>query len=139
MSVFLSARGEKFDVDAFLIGSTLEADDVFYFGRKSNSLSRAAKASGFSVYISEEPDTLRALSDAAAAYLENHKIELAHLQSHPGVSEITLDFYYDHRPEAAIQCDFLPAKLLALAGSLNIDIELSLCNKGYDEFKDGLE
>ena len=37
-----------------------------------------------------------------------------------------LDFGYGRCPTAAVQCDYLPPELLALAGSLGIGIELSL-------------
>jgi hypothetical protein len=116
MSVFFSATGDEFDVNAFLISSTLETDDVFYRDQKSNPDSKTSKVTGFSIYISEEPVKLELLAEAAVCFLENHAIELARLACYPGLTDIRLDFYYDHRPEAAIQCDYLPAKLLALAG-----------------------
>jgi hypothetical protein len=136
MSVFFSATGDEFDVNAFLISSTLEPDNVFYRGQKSNPDSKASKTTGFSIYISDESAKLDILAEAAFLFLQNHEVEFTRLVCCPGLTDITLDFHYDHRPEAAIQCDYLPAKLLALAGSLKIDIELSLCNKEFRDIED---
>jgi len=58
-------------------------------------------------------------------FLRKHQSELSRLASFPGVDDRHLDFGYHHR-DAAVQCDYLPPELLALAGSLGIGIELSL-------------
>jgi hypothetical protein len=127
MSVYFRAIGDNFDVEAFLAGSSLEPDDIFHRGEPGSIVrTKPLSGSGFCIQISEGFGRLHEHTDAATDFLREHELELARLQQYPGVIVMLLDFGYDRRPEAAVQCDRLPHELLALAGSLGIGIELSL-------------
>jgi hypothetical protein len=127
MSVYFRATGDAFDVDAFLASSSLEPDDVFHRGQPGRVLhTKPCSVTGFAIQISEGFGRLREHTDAARDFLREHELELARLSRCHGVAEMCLDFGYDRCPEAAVQCDYLPPELLALAGSLGIGIELSL-------------
>lgn len=127
MSVFFRATGNEFDVDAFLAGSSLEPDEVFHCGQPGRVLrTKPCSVTGFAIQITEGFGRLREHTDAATGFLREHELELARLSRYPGIAEMCLDFGYDRCPQAAVQCDYLPPELLALAGSLGIGIELSL-------------
>jgi hypothetical protein len=121
----LRVTGEDFDVDAFLGASSLAPDDVFHRGDKGR-LGKTLSDTGFTIVVTEGFGRLDDHTGAAAEFLREHELELSRLRQFPGVTRMCLDFGYDRRPEAAIQCDCLPPHLLALAGSLGIGIELSL-------------
>jgi hypothetical protein len=118
---------DEFDVDAFLAASSFEPDNVFHRGQRGRILrGKPCSVTGFTIQISEGFGQLRGHTEAATDFLREHEMELARLSRYPGVAEVYLDFGYDRRPEAAVQCDYLPPELLGLAGSLGIGIVLSL-------------
>ena len=127
MGVYFRAIGDEFDVDAFLAGSVLDPDQVFHRGKPSPIIrSRPCEATGFTIHISREFGRLEDHIENVLSFLREYELELGRLSRYEGVTELSLDFGYERCPEAVIQCDYLPAELVALAGSLGVGIELSL-------------
>jgi hypothetical protein len=126
MSCYFRAIGDEFDVDAFLAGSSLLADDVFHRGEPSPNGKRVCPFTGFAINITEGFGRLDSHTAAVTDFLREHELELSRLSRFHGVTDMRLDFGHDRRPNAAVQSDYLPPELLALAGSLGIGIELSL-------------
>jgi hypothetical protein len=127
MSLYYTATANEFDVDAFLASSSLEPDEVFHRGQPGTFLrTKPSSVTGFTIQISKGFGRLREHTDAVTDFLREHELELARLSGYHGVTDTNLAFGYDRCPDAAVQCDYLPAELLALAGSLGIGIELSL-------------
>ena len=121
----LHVRGDDFDVDAFLTQSTLRPYQIHRRGEPRRYHGGNHSDSGFSLDVSEADGDLAAQVEDAIRLLREWEPELQHLQTFGGVSDARLDFGYFRR-DAAVQCDFLPASLLAVAGRCGIGIELSL-------------
>jgi hypothetical protein len=136
MSCYFRATGDSFDVDAFLASSSLVPDNVFHRGEPCQvNRERNRPFTGFAVQLTENFGRLCAQTAEVTMFLREHELELSRLSRYPGVTDIRLDFGYERDPEAAVQCDYLPPDLVALAGSLGIGIELSLYPRddGQDE------
>jgi hypothetical protein len=86
--------------------------------------------SGFKSSVSEkEWDDLPGQIAHAIRFLQRYKSDLKQLRDEYKVRDLTLDFpYYLRigRNNVVMQRDFLPPKLIELAGELGIGIELSL-------------
>jgi|688.fasta_scaffold1350279_1 hypothetical protein len=86
--------------------------------------------SGFKSSVSEkEWDDLPGQIADAIRFLQRYKSDLKQLRDKYKVRDLTLDFPYYLRigtNNVVMQCDFLPLKLIGLAGELGIGIELSL-------------
>ena len=117
--------GADFNPDEFLVGSSLRPYKVWHRGDRRTRKGKLCEHSGFSLDVSEIDGQLCGQREDAIVFLRKHQSELSRLASFPGVDDRHLDFGYHHR-DAAVQCDYLPPELLALAGSLGIGIELSL-------------
>ena len=137
MSCYFRATGDRFDVDAFLASSSLVPDKVFHRGEPCQANpERKRPFTGFAVLVAENFGRLCSQTTEVTTFLREHKLELSRLSRCPGVTDIRLDFGYDRDPEAAVQCDYLPPDLVALAGSLGIGIELSLYPRDEGEDDD---
>lgn len=121
---YFRAVGDEFDVDAFLIGSSLDADGVYHKGEPMSPLRRTRPFTGFSITVSETWGDLRPQITDAIAFLREAELELSRLSSYPGVTDIRLDFACECH--YVIQGYSLPPELLLLAGSLGITIELTI-------------
>jgi hypothetical protein len=117
--------GQDFGVDEFLEATSLKPNQVWRRGEVRNRKGEICEHSGFSMNVSEIDGDLAGQCEDAIIFLRRHKAELAQLAALPGANDRRLDFGYDRR-DVAVQCDYLPPELLALAGSLGIGIELSL-------------
>lgn len=128
MPCVLRAVGSEFEPDEFLRDSDLDADPVYRRGDpKFSSLPEGAKwsASGFHVGVSDADfhDLAGQIRDTLD-FLREHEAELQRLVSFQGVECVVLDFGIARR-DVAVQSDAFPPVLLALAGRLNLHIELS--------------
>lgn len=122
------AQGEEFDVDAFLIGSSLLPDNVYHrgeylFPKTKKGLSPHC---GFMIVASDTWGKLKPQVADVIEFLQENELELTRLANYPGVTDMRLDFPYERRQGAVTQSDSLPPELLLLAGSLGITIELTL-------------
>ena len=123
---YFRASGDEFDVDSFLMGSSLDVDEVYHKGERIGRRGKVQKFTGFTVSVSEDSFNLAIQVPQVIAFLRDNELELGRLMKYPGVTEMLLDFPYERRAGAAIQSDKLPPELLALAGGLGITIELTL-------------
>lgn len=125
------ARGETFDADAFLAGSGLKPYQVWHKGegaKRGKPLKRIPSIredSGFSIEVSRADGDLSVECLDAIRFLRVHSAAMTRLASFPGAEDRRLDFGY-YRRDCAVQFDYLPPELLALAGSAGVGIELSL-------------
>ena len=127
LGCYFTASGQAFDVDSFLIRTTLDADAVFYRGQplrvpKGKPLDR----SGFSVTINHTKTfgDLTSQIPKALRFLRKRRRELLRLSRFPGVTDLRLVFPCC-RPAGTYGIERFPAELLELAGSRSIVIELS--------------
>jgi hypothetical protein len=120
----LHVSGEDFDVDAYLAESTLRPYDVHHRGDQRYSM--VAPDSGFSLDVSDADGDLKAQVADAIRLLAEWEPELQRLRAFDGVQDIRLDFGYYRRDDVFMQGEYLPPRLLALAGRYDIGIALSL-------------
>ena len=121
----LHVSGEDFDVDAFLARSTLRPYQTHRRGEPRRHGKGAYLDSGFSLDVSDADGDLDAQVADAIPALEQWEPELQRLQTFGGVQDIRLDFGY-YRVDVFMQGEYLPPRLLALAGRYDIGIALSL-------------
>ncbi len=131
MSCVLRAGGSEFDVEEFLSRSPFQPDATFRKGEPKGRTTPTLEApksqvSGFNLTISEasfsEPQVQ---IEDAIAFLEYNDTELIRLVSFQGVEQVSLDFGIEER-EVMYQSDRFPPKLLLLAGTIGIWLELTL-------------
>ena len=129
------AKGEGFDVDSFLIGSSLLPDEVFHRGEYlfPKTKKRLQTQSGFMIVASDTWGKLKPQVADVIEFLQENELELSRLSTYPGVTTLCLDFPYERRKGAVTQSDTLPPELLLLAGSLGITIELTLYPPDEDD------
>jgi hypothetical protein len=123
---YFRATGDEFDVDSFLIGSSLDVDGVYHKGEPIGRRGKVHQFTGFSVGVSEHFRNLKKQIPHVIAFLRENERELGRLAEYPGVTELLLAFSYERRAGLVIQSDKLPPELLKLAGGLGITIELTL-------------
>lgn len=129
MSAVLRAYGAEFDVDAFLIGCRLPICTVKRRGEAAYPVSKPDgprhEWSGIHVVISDADfDKFPQQVQESIAFLRSQKEQLRRLCEFRGVTDVTLDFGLERR-DVVVQCDHLPAELVALAGELRFGIELT--------------
>lgn len=125
----LRAAGDGFQVEKFLETSTLSPCIVFRKGERK-SAERVWEMSGINVVVSDAPgdDPARQVREAVS-FLRTHKDELARLMAFDGVSGLELDFGL-YREDGFAQNIRFPAELTALAGELQMGIEISIYGEG---------
>jgi hypothetical protein len=128
MGCLFWAQGEEFEVDAFLISSSLLPDNVLHRGESplTKHPERKYPRSGFMIEVSETWGDLKPQIVDAIEFLKENELELSRLSTYPGVTKLCLDFPYERRKGAVTQTDSLPAELLLLAGQLGIAIDMTL-------------
>ena len=126
MSAVLRAYGTNFDVDAFRIGCTLE---ICAIKRKGDPIRPSSSPtgprfpwSGVHIPVSDAAfDDFPRQTVEATAFLRAEFKQIQRLCQWPGIESVTLDFGIERR-DAAVQCDVLPAELIAVAGLLGLEI-----------------
>lgn len=129
MSAVLRAYGNDFDVDAFLVGSTLPVCTVVRRGEPvfpaTQPNGRQHERSGLHVSVSDAGfDEFPRQAAEAAEFLHAEFEQVRRLYEWPGVEGVTLDFGVERR-DVAVQCVTLPPALVRVAGSLGLAIEVS--------------
>jgi hypothetical protein len=129
----LRAGGPNFEVDAFLVTSSLEAIRVRRKGEPrfaSKPDGPRSERSSFNAGVSSKDwNDLPGQIDDAKAFLADYESELQRLRSFPGVDGVEIDFPMNLRigtNEIAVQSDRFPADLLLAAGRLGIDIVMTI-------------
>ena len=122
-----TASGEKFDVDFFLIGSTLRTyADIFHRGEPMLSpKGKLREDCGFSVTIKDTRvfGDLRPQIPEALRFLRAEQQELTRLARFPGVTKLLLVFPCV-RSAGTCGCETFPPDLVTLAGLCRIGIRL---------------
>jgi hypothetical protein len=124
----------QFDPSEFLQDSSFKERRIYLRGQlrfpKSQPNGPQYEVSGFTVAVSERSrDDLPGQIEEAIEFLSRNHSELERLGRSPGIEEVRLDFPYHLRVDGEnilAQFDYLPPRLLLLAGTLGIGIELSL-------------
>jgi hypothetical protein len=80
--------------------------------------------SGFKLDVSSGTH-LSEQTNEALVFLEHNEVELTRLSGFDGVEDVRLDFGLNRR-SVAVQSEYLSPRLLRLAGTLGIGIELSV-------------
>ncbi len=129
MAAVIRAYGDDFDVDAFLEGCTLPVCAVKRRGEPRLPASQPdgprLERSGVHVLASDADfDEFPRQVAEATAFLEAQSEQLRRLIEWPGVEGVDLDFGLEWR-DVLLQCDYLPPKLIRIAGSLGLGIEVS--------------
>ncbi len=121
----LRASGAAFDVDAFLKDSALEPSVIYRKGQRRKPASRGSQVtSGFNVVICREEESLGKQVKHALTFLRANRDEIVRLGRFGGVEQLVLDFGCPQRETATRNVHF-PVELLATAGGLGVDIEVS--------------
>ena len=126
---YFRATGDDFDVDLFGSTSSLIPDDVFHRGEriddKGNVTGKPHQTSGFNIVIGKVFGKLKPQIDDAQKFLEQNQGELLRLVKFPNVTDSRLVFAYCPGTTANV-CEYFPPKLISMAGSLGVGIELSV-------------
>ena len=137
MAAVLRASGEDFDPEGFVATSPFQPSHVYRKGEPmfpaSQPEGRRNDRSGLNLVVSEADfDEFPRQVREAAAFLHDHRSELARLRDFRGVDDLTLDFGIARR-DVVVQNDYFPPELLRIAGELGMGIELSQYPVGDDE------
>lgn len=122
----LHVGGESFEVDDYLANSSFtlirrwRRGEVQQLGTKG-----PYKDSGFVVEVVAGGVPLTVQASRTIDFLDRNRRELERLLTWPGIQYRTLDFGYEHRQQG-IQIDRFSNDFMRLAGSLGLEIELSL-------------
>jgi hypothetical protein len=126
MCCVLRVQGEEFTVDDFLAGCVLPVYEVFRKGEeRAHRTESRWSVSGFKSDVSNNSSELAEQVKDAIEFLQRYSSDLKRLASNPAVTDVRLDFGYDHK-NMAVQSEYLPPRLLRLAADLGVGIELSL-------------
>jgi hypothetical protein len=130
----LRANGSHFDVDLFLIKSSIEPCKVYRKGERRFPTTQPdgpmQLSSGFNAQVSTRDwDDLKGQIEDAKAFLDSHRAELGRLRCFAGVEGIEIDFAIPlriGRNNVAIQSDRFPADLILAAGLLGISLSFTI-------------
>jgi hypothetical protein len=126
----LRATGDNFQAEKFLEDSTLAPCNVLRKGQP-RARNRVWDSSGITVVVSDASgDDLAGQVREAIEFLKLNRKELSRLRGFDGMEEMGLDFGV-YRKNGFLQSSVFPAELIALAGDLEMGIELSIY--GEDE------
>jgi hypothetical protein len=121
----LRATGDNFRVEKLLEASSLIPCNVFRKGERKSS-SRVWETSGITIAVSDSDGSdLASQISCAIEFLRDNRDELLRLRKFDGVEEMELDFGI-YRQNSFLQSNLFPAELVAIAGDLQIGIELSI-------------
>ena len=125
----LRVASADFQVDDFLKTSTLHPCNVYRRAEPRGQTGKLNNKTGMTVIVSEaNGDELAQQVQDAAAFLEQNRGEINRLRSYVGNEGITLDFGIWSK-EVLGQYNYLPPRLLRLAGELEVGIELSIYHR----------
>ena len=136
----LRIHGADLDPDAVMNCVSIEATAIHRKGEPifRSKPSRGTKTSSSVTYLASDADfsELERQQEDAIAFLQRYGDDIKQALATPGCEGGTLDFGIDRR-DVAVQCDYFPPELIALAGKLGLGIELTQYPPSSDE--DGTE
>lgn len=126
MCAYFRVTGEDFDVDRFLVNSTIGPDVVFHRGQTKRRLKEQTWLhSGFGLEIGGKFGELTSQIDEIVAFLEDQRRELLRLSKFPGVSDKRFILSYCPGSRANLT-EYFSAKMLVGLGSMGIGMELDV-------------
>jgi len=130
MTCILRARGTNFDVDDFIVKTSLAADSFWRKGEnrfpRSKSSEEINRSSGIRVVASKADfSELSQQIEDVIVFLRQNQEAIRALAFFPGVEVAVLDFGAEIYPPGWASFTF-PAELLLLAGAANVSLCLSV-------------
>ncbi len=130
MACILRAGGVNFDVDEFLVSSTLVIDSSWRKGERRfpSSITNEDKNSSSGLRVVASDADFASISvqiEAAVEFLKQNLSEVQRLSSHRGVEWALLDFGAEIRPPGWASFTF-PVELLRLASAASVEVSLSV-------------
>jgi hypothetical protein len=121
----LRATGDNFQIKKFMESSPLVPWNVFCKGERKSS-SRVWETSGITIVVSDSYGSdLASQIRCVIEFLRDNRAELVRLRKFDGVEEMQLDFGVTGH-NGFLQSNLFPAELIAIAGDLQMGIELSI-------------
>jgi hypothetical protein len=121
----LRISGADLDADALLRVVSLPVYDIRRAG-EIGPLGRPYTGTSIHVDVSTaEFSDLARQTDDAVRFLQRNQAGIREALGFPGVEDGRLDFAVNHR-DLAIDCKYLPPKLLKLVGDLGLGVEISV-------------
>ena len=123
----LRVLGDEFDPEVFFRTSKLIAYTVFRKGELIPGPRKISPTGGFGCDVGT--GSLAEQIEMACRFIDRHKEELIGISANRTVEEFFIDFAYECRLKdgsVIIQCDFLPAEFIRLAGCVGMGVCLSL-------------
>jgi hypothetical protein len=128
MAAYFRIAGEHINIDEFLNDIDIEPSNIWKKGEKKYKSIRPEelyKWSGVSFCASDaDMNEFDVQVEDCIEFLTEFKAEISQLLESDDVEEATIDFGIELM-DVAIHSDYLPPKLIKLAGKLGIGIELS--------------
>ncbi len=126
MSCILRISGESLDVDALLSQDTLALERVWKKGEPRTIKGRFHSDSGATFVASEaDLDEFDRQVKEATGFLEAHAPVITRIVAFPGVQSAVLDFGVAITQGNVTQFSYLPPRLIQLAASCGIGVEIS--------------
>jgi len=129
----LRVSGDRFEPESFLANASLVPYLRFQKGGPPMSGDRIvggpSRTSGFCCEVSPDGSSFEQQTRDAISFLTRYRTEIEQLRRLDTVKSLVLDFGYECRlnnESVCVQSDLLPNELLHLAGSLGLNISLSL-------------
>jgi hypothetical protein len=130
----LRVASDDFNVDDFLKTTSLHPCNVYRKSEPKGQTGKLSDKTGITIVVSEASGGELALQvEDAIAFLEQNRDEIKRLRSYVASEEIVLDFGI-WREEVIGQYNYLPPKLLRLAGELEMGIELSIYQRDEERW-----
>jgi hypothetical protein len=136
MSSILRISGQSLDIDALLSENSLPFDRIWRKGEPRVLKGKLYSDSGANFLASgADLDEFDRQVSEATEYLEQHAPVIAKMVEFPGVQNAVLDFGFSLYEGSVAQFSFLPPKLVRLAASAGIGLEIShyACSKDDED------
>ena len=132
MSCILRIIGAKFDVDTFVAKSKVRPYKVFYKGEpriKGKPHGAKQMHSGLAIQVGKsDMANFRGQVQDAIRFLTRNREKLRYISQTKGIQHAILDFGIDRKVDSnrhLIETNFLPNRLLQLAGEMGLGIEFT--------------
>ncbi|TCV87458.1 hypothetical protein [Sulfurirhabdus autotrophica] len=137
MSCILRVSGESLNVDSLLSEFQLEADRSWKKGEPRTLKGKLYTDSGANFVASgADLDEFNRQVNEATKYLEINAPVISEIVKFPGIQDAVLDFGVSLKEGYVTQFAYLPPKLIQLAASAGIGIEISHYACGNDDGED---
>ncbi len=133
MSCILRISGDSLNVESLLSKFPLDADRSWKKGEPRTLKGKLYIDSGANFLASEaDLDEFNRQVSEATEYLKLNALVISEMVKFPGVQDAVLDFGVAFKEEYVTQFSYLPPKLIQLAASAGVGIEISHYACGND-------